>query len=276
MADTDVRSRLVPTSLGRLRVRAVGHGAPVLLWHSMFVDSSSWDRLVPLLSGDRRLLLVDGPSSGGSDPLAAPSDIAGCAVAAAELLDGLPDEVDGPVDWLGTAWGGHVGLQLAATRPELIRTLVAVSAPTDPIDAGLRRKLAVLLPLFRMAGAQGPVRRAILETLLTDHTRATDPAAVRAVLDPLAAADRPGMARAIETAIVRRTDLNDAASRIRQPVLFVTTDDRGEWTPERAREVAAGMPDARTVVVTGSRVLPALEQPAALARAVREFWSERR
>ena len=274
MPDIDVRIRLIPTSLGRLRVRAVGQGAPVVLWHSMFVDASSWDRVVPLLTGERRLLLVDGPSSGGSDPLTAPSDIVGCAVAAAELLAGLQDEVGGPVDWLGTAWGGHVGLQLAATRPDQVRTLVAVSAPTDPIDATLRRKLALLLPLFRAVGARGPVRRAILETLLTDHSRAADPDAVRAVLGPLAAADRRGMTRAIETAIVRRTDLNDAASRIRQPVLFVTTDDRGEWSPERAREVSDRMPDARTVVISGSRVLPALEQPGALARAVLDFWAD--
>lgn len=273
MADTDVRTRLVPTPLGRLRVRAVGHGAPVLLWHSMFVDATSWDRVVPALATDRRLLLVDGPSSGGSDPLTRASDIAGCGEAAGALLDGLADELDGPVDWIGSAWGGHVGLQLAATQPGRLRRLVAISAPTDPIDAGLRRRLRVLLPLFRAVGARGPVRSAILETLLTDASRASDPAAVELVLGPLRRADREGMALAVETAIVNRTDLAWAAARIDLPVLFVTTDDRGEWTPERAREVAAGMADGREVTVSGSRVLPAVERPDALVAAVREFWA---
>jgi pimeloyl-ACP methyl ester carboxylesterase len=273
MADTDVRTRLVPTPLGRLQVRAVGRGAPVVLWHSMFVDATSWDRVVPALATDRRLLLVDGPSSGGSDPLTRASDIAGCALAADALLDGLSDEIDGPVDWVGSAWGGHVGMQLAATRPGRLRRLVAISAPTDPIDAGLRRRLRLLLPLFRAVGARGPVRSAILETLLTDASRANDPAAVELILGPLRRADREGMALAVETAIVNRTDLAGAAARIRRPVLFVTTDDRGEWTPERAREVAAGMTDAREVTVSGSRVLPAVEQPDALVAAIREFWA---
>ncbi|WP_205843800.1 alpha/beta fold hydrolase [Nakamurella deserti] len=273
MADTDVRTRFVPTPLGRLRVRAVGRGAPVVLWHSMFVDATSWDRVVPALATDRRLLLVDGPSSGGSDRLTRASDIAGCALAAGALLDGLADEIHGPVDWIGSAWGGHVGMQLAATQPERIRRLVAISAPTDPIDAGLRRRLRVLLPLFRAVGARGPVRSAILDTLLTDASRASDPVAVELILGPLRRADREGMALAVETAIVNRTDLAWAAARIRRPVLFVTTDDRGEWTPERAREVSAGMTDAREVTVSGSRVLPAVEQPDALVAAIREFWA---
>ncbi|MGA9873934.1 MAG: hypothetical protein WBQ44_22700 [Rhodococcus sp. (in: high G+C Gram-positive bacteria)] len=56
------------------------------------------------------------------------------------------------------------------------------------------------------------------------------------------------------------------------PTLFVTTDDRGEWTPEEACSVVATMVDAREATVHNARVIPALEQPEALARAIREFW----
>jgi hypothetical protein len=42
---------LVPTALGRLNVRIVGSGPPALLWHSMFVDSTSWQRVEPPIVG---------------------------------------------------------------------------------------------------------------------------------------------------------------------------------------------------------------------------------
>jgi len=269
----DATTLHVPTRLGRLRVRVTGSGDPVVAWHSLFTDARSWDRLVPLLEG-RRLVLVDGPSSGGSDPLRRAVDIGTCAAAAEDLLAGLAEtHGPGPVSWLGSAWGGHVGLHLAATRPDLVRDLVAVSAPTHPVGPRLRLLTSVLVPLYRVIGARGPVREAILDTLFTDQSRAHDQDGVAQVLDPLERAPRSAMARAIETAILHRTDLAWAARRITCPVLLVTTDDRGEWTPEQAAAMAAQMPDARVVTIAGSRVLPSIEQPVALAAALTAFWA---
>ncbi|SDS85316.1 Pimeloyl-ACP methyl ester carboxylesterase [Friedmanniella luteola] len=265
----------VPTRLGRLQVQVRGSGDPVVLWHSMFTDSGSWRRLLPLLAG-RRLVLVDGPSAGGSDPLRRAVDIGTCAAAAEDLLAGLVEVLGpGPVSWLGCAWGGHVSLHLAATRPDLVRDLVAVSAPTHPVGPRLRRLASVLVPLYRVIGPRGPVRRAILDTLFTERSRAADPGGVALVLDPLDRAARAPMARAIRTAVLNRTDLAWAARRTTCPVLLVTTDDRGEWTPQEAAAMAAQMPDGRAVTIAGSRVLPSIEQPAALAAELRTFWAGR-
>ncbi len=264
----------MPTRLGRLHIKVTGTGPPVVLWHSMFVDSSSWDRVLPTLAGTRTLYLVDAPSSGSSDPLREAADISGCAGAAVDLLEEMQRRWGfDSVDWLGNAWGGHGGMEVAARRPDLISTLVAISAPTHPIDTALRRKVRMLLPLFRLVGPHGPVRSAIEETIFTDHTRAHDPEAVQSLRDAIGRAGRRATTLAIETAILNRTDLNWAAQALTCPTLFVTTDDRGEWTPEEARAVVATMVDAREVTVSGARVIPALEQPKRLAEVVSEFWS---
>lgn len=264
----------VQTELGRLHVRTEGDGPPVVLWHSMFVDSHSWDRLIPALADGRTLFLIDAPSSGSSDPLRGSSDIAGCARAAVPVLDEVRRRTGAEsVDWVGNAWGGHVGLQLAATRPDLLRSLVALSAPTNPIDAGQRRKVRLLLPLYRLIGARGPVLDAIEETLFTDATRTGDAEAMTLLHESLARSGK-AMIPAIETAILHRTDLSDAARRIPVPVQFVATDDRGEWTPREAAAMAAQMPDARVATVHGARVIPALEQPAATASSILGFWRE--
>jgi pimeloyl-ACP methyl ester carboxylesterase len=239
----------------------------------MFVDSSSWNRAVPALAEHRRLFLVDAPSAGESDALTRSVDIAACAQAAADLLASSPEDFGGPVDWLGNAWGGHVGMHLTATRPELIRSLTAISAPTNPISAPLRLKVLTLAPLYRVLGPRGLPRKAIEETLFTDRTRSSDPEAVALLVDSMRRVPNAAMVRAISTAILNRTDLTWATAKISCPTLFVTTDDRGEWTPAEAQAVAATMKDAREVTITGSRVIPAIEQPAALATAIVAFWN---
>ena len=40
----DERHR-IPTRVGSLAVRVVGEGPPAVLWHSLFVDDRSWDRV---------------------------------------------------------------------------------------------------------------------------------------------------------------------------------------------------------------------------------------
>ena len=36
---------MVPTRLGDLRVETCGSGPPAVLWHSLFVDSTTWERV---------------------------------------------------------------------------------------------------------------------------------------------------------------------------------------------------------------------------------------
>ncbi|MCB1293279.1 MAG: alpha/beta hydrolase [Gordonia sp.] len=239
----------------------------------MFVDSHSWERVVPTLSTRRTLILVDAPSCGRSDPLDRAADIAACADAASVVVDEVCSRygVD-RVDWLGNAWGGHVGMHLAATRAAAIRSLVAISAPTFPIDDSLRQKIRLLKPLYRLIGPRGPVRSAIEDGILTEHTRATDPEAVAVLRDALAASGKH-MITAIDTAILNRTDLAWAARAITCPTLFIATEDRGEWSLDQAQAVVDTMTGAVATTVLAARVIPALEQPAETAQKISAFWN---
>lgn len=259
---------LVPTRLGRLHVRLVGDGPTTVLWSSMFVDSHTWDPVLPLLPQGRRYALVDPPGLGLSEPLREASDIAGAADAATDLLAGLG--VDGPVDWVGNAFGGHVGFKLAA-RAGLLRSLVAVSSPAQPVDAPLRRQITLLLPILRTAGPVGPVRTAILTAMLTDASR--DRAPLRQVVEEsLARPTRRSMALAVRSFILNRVDVTAELADLTVPSLFVASDDRGDWSPQNAEDAAAVAPDATAVTVERARTLVPLEQPEALASHLRRFW----
>lgn len=258
----------VPTRLGRLHVRTAGDGTPTVLWSSMFVDSHTWDLLLPLLPEGRCYVLVDPPGLGLSEPLRHASDIAGAADAAADLLDGIG--VEAPVDWVGNAFGGHVGFKLGA-RPGVLRSLVAVSSPAEELSAPLRRQINLLMPLLRVAGPVGPVRSGILEAMLTEASAAQEPVR-RIVVESLARPARRSMALAVRSFILNRLDVTAELADLAVPSLFVASDDRGDWSPEDAVASAGVAPEAEAVVIAGARTLIPLEQPERLAEQMRRFW----
>ncbi len=266
----------IETELGQLSARVVtGPPEVAVLWHSMFTDSRSWDRVVDALRLARTLVLVDGYGFGSSDGLdrTVTEFNEGCARAAAAIVSHVQGEIAaGPVDWLGSAWGGHVGLQLAATRPELVRSLITISTPVLAPSASMRRQVRMLLPVYRAIGMRGPVREGLLNGMLTDSTRRTDPVAVDALVAPMARPNRRAIVRSVRGGVLNRTDLTWATARISCPTLMIATDDRGEWTPAECSAAAARMTSARTATIAGSRSLPSLERPTELAAAVTDFW----
>jgi len=259
--------QFVPTRLGDLAVTAVGSGPTAVLWHSMFVDSLSWARVVPELSTRRRLLLIDGPGHGASAPLAHRSSIAECADAALTVIDALAD--DERVDWVGNAWGGHVGMSLAVSHPARLRTLAALSSPTQPAEGV--RTIAALAVLLGLVGPTGFLIDKIAEAQLTDASRA-DQAVLRVLRNALARTERRSLARTVRSFIVDRVDVTDALPSITTPALFLAGDDRGEWSPEQAASAAAAAPHAQSAVIRNSRTLLAVEQPDAVADQLLRFW----
>ena len=260
----------VPTALGDVAVHVLGQGLPTVLWHELFVDGSSWGYVVPALLPGRRLLLVDGPGWGRSDRLPHGAHDADAVTAALGVLDALVPGA--PADWIGNGWGGRIGMALAATRPDRIRSLVAIAAPPEALDPVTARRFRRTLPLLRLIGPLTPsVRDPIFDALLTRESR-MEPGSVGAVLDALALAGGLSRARAVRAFLLDRADLAGLLPRIEAPSLFVAGGDDPAWSPQQAERAAALAPFARAVTVPRSRALVALEDPQRLAALIREFW----
>lgn len=270
-AYTEHTSR-IDTRLGALHARIVGTGRTTVLWSSMFVDGHTWDRILPLLidgsAEPRRFVLLDPPGLGLSDPLTERTTIAAAADAARDAIAAL--DPDGPVDWAGNAFGGHVGLDLA-TAPTPLRSLVAISSPTQPIPRGMRVQIAMLRPLLRLLGPVTPIQDAVLDAMLTEES-ATTPVIREVVLRSLVRPTKGSMNLAIRSFIVDRTDVTDRLADIVVPSLFVASDDRGDWSPADAERAASLAPGARVVTIARARTLIPLERPEALAAEILEFW----
>ena len=66
-----------------------------------------------------------------------------------------------PVDWLGNAWGGHVGVVFAATWPERCRTLATFGTPIQAYGPRERASFRVMLAAYRVVGMVDVLSRGI-------------------------------------------------------------------------------------------------------------------
>jgi lipase len=118
------------------------NGLPLLFWHALG-DHTSLQPIeaAPILVRDHgfRVLGIDAPGFGGSPRLPHKRyQLPALVELARDLLDAL--ELDRVV-WVGSSWGGTVGVHVAATHPERVEALVLLDAgylgPSDDLGASL-------------------------------------------------------------------------------------------------------------------------------------------
>ena len=264
-------TKFIDTAVGRLKVTTAGTGAPAVLWHSLFADERSWQRVAAQLAQDRRLVLITGPGHGESGEPGRRYDLLQCARAAEQVIDALG--VAEPVDWVGNAWGGHVGLRFATAYPSRIRSLVTLGTPVQALATAERVRTRFLLLVHRLLGPTGFLVDAVVETLLSAPTRASDPEAVALVRSSFVEADPGRLRNAVVSISLHREDLAALLPGITVPTLMITGEDHGGWTPAQSAAAITTMPDARAAVVADAAYLVPLEQPDAVVGLIRDFWA---
>ncbi|HXO52311.1 MAG TPA: alpha/beta fold hydrolase [Mycobacterium sp.] len=265
-------SGLVSTCLGGLHVGQVGSGPPAVLWHSLWVDSRSWGPLVDALGAHRRVVAIDGPGYGRSSPIHRDFTLDDCAKAAGEVLDQL--SITERVDWVGNAWGGHVGITLAVSQPHRFRSLVTIAAPLTPV--GRRQRWTQTYPLallYRLTGPNRVITKALFDALLGANAIAAHPDRAAEIVSAFKDADRESIRRTIRFMHSWR-DLADKLPGVTVPTLLIAGDLADQhWQPADAQAATTTMPNARAAAVTGAgHVGPLLLDTDLIAQTVTEFW----
>jgi pimeloyl-ACP methyl ester carboxylesterase len=264
----------VSTDLGRLHVRRTGTGPPVVLSHSLFVDSRSWGPLVDTLAADRTVYTIDAPSHGKSDAVHRDFTFEELVAAAEQALDrlGLAE----PIDWVGNALGGHIGIHLAASGHQRLRTLTTIGAPVRAFT--LRERLTKgwpLVEMYRFKGPNGFIMKQLSASLLGAEAVAAQPDQAATVMASFAEADRSGMLHAVRSTMLHRSGVEDLLPRIAVPTLVISVrDDAMGWRPDEARRTSAAIPDCRVEEVAGGgHIAPLLIDRDRIARLLTEFWA---
>jgi pimeloyl-ACP methyl ester carboxylesterase len=266
----------VSTDLCRLHVRRIGSGPPVVLWHSLFVDSRSWGALVDALARDRTVYAIDGPSHGKSEAVRRDFTFEECVAAADQALDrlGLAE----PVDWVGNAWGGHIGIHLAAADRARLLTLTTIGTPVQGFTLGEKlTKVWPLVEMYRFAGPSDFIMKRLSASLLGAGSVAAEPDQAATIMESFREADRKGMYHAMRSMMLHRNGIADLLPGIKTPTLVMPVrDDTTGWRPEEARATCATIPDCRVEEVAGTgHISPLLVDRDRIVRLVTDFYRER-
>jgi pimeloyl-ACP methyl ester carboxylesterase len=275
-----------------VRATPGGPGAePALYIHGLGGSSTNWTDLSALLSPWLDGEAMDLPGFGRSDPAGRGGyTLSALSRRAAQLIE---HRDRGPVHAFGNSLGGAVAVHLAATRPELIRTLTLVS-PAMP-DLRPRRGSDPLLPLLVIPGASTIAERRLARMSPRQRAEAvinlcfSDPSVVPAnrLAEAEAEVERRNQLPWAMDALVRTLrsligsyllpgtgSLWRAAGRIQAPTLVVWGSEDRVVDASLAPRLAKVVPDSRLLVLDRVGHVAQLEKPEQVARAVLGMLTE--
>lgn len=242
-----------------------GDGPTVVLLHAFPLDSTMFDRLVPLLSGTARVVTVDLPGLGRS---AVPDVEPSMGAAAGAVLDVLDALGVGRAVVLGVSTGGYVALQLAAAVPDRVDGLVLGSTTSHRIAPDVPADRLDVADELESSGSTDVVEGSADEGLgATAHRE--QPELVEQVRGTIAAADPRGvawMARAIAT----RSDTTEVLRTLAAPVVLLFGAEDEATPAARGEEMLAlrgGLPGELVVLDRTGHLTP-LEAPQLVADVI--------
>ncbi|MFE4826545.1 4-carboxymuconolactone decarboxylase [Streptomyces sp. NPDC056672] len=229
--------------------------APVLiLGPSLGTTWHMWDRQVPELARQWRVIRFDLPGHGGA-PAHPASSVPELAERLLATLDGLGVQRFG---YVGCSIAGAVGAELALRRPDRIASLAVVAASPRFGTADEFRQRGVIV----RANGLDPMARTAPERWFTAHFAAAQPAIVEWAVQMVRTTD-PGCYIAACEALAA-FDIRAELGRITVPTLVLVGAEDKVTGPAEARTLVAGIPDARLALVPGASHLAPVEQPAAV------------
>ncbi|MGE5506515.1 MAG: alpha/beta fold hydrolase [Actinomycetota bacterium] len=168
----------------------------------------------------------------------------------------------------GLSMGGYVSFEIVRRAPERVERLALVSttARPDTPEQTQRRKDAIALT---RAGEFGKVVPSVLAALMTP-ANLDDPAIGGLARDMARVVGPEGFVRQ-QTAIMGRPDSRPTLAAIRCPTLVVCGRDDTLTPLDRAEEMASGVPGGRLAVVEHCAHLSAIERPAEVSAAMRQW-----
>jgi pimeloyl-ACP methyl ester carboxylesterase len=120
---------------------------PLMLLHPTAYSGEYFTTLIPHLAEDRLVLAPDAPGHGGSDAPETPPSMGDYAAALADALDtlGFGEGRKGALDTLGFHTGCFLSVELAVTRPDLVRRIVHIGLPFFEGEARASRLSALTM-----------------------------------------------------------------------------------------------------------------------------------
>lgn len=252
---------------GTLDVIEAGSGKPLLLLHSLLADRSIFERVVPLLARDRRVIVPDLPGFGGSS--SAGATIEGIADRLAGLFGAM--ELGRDTDVLGNGFGGFTASTLAIRHGEKFDRLVLADTGVGFSEPG-RASFHAMADRVREHGMEGVVDIA-MKRLFPEDYLAANPRVLPERRQALVKTNPVFFAEACEA--LANLDLRADIVSIHNPTLVVVGALDAATPPPMSHELAGLIDGAELIELAGLGHAPMAQAPEIFVEAIAGFLNLR-
>ncbi len=192
----------------------------------------------------------------------------------AEDCSALLDALDlKSVHWAGLSMGGMLGMRLALSHPEKVKSLTLMDTSSRPEMEERRENYFQLAGALR-AGMAAMVADTVLQFYFAPSTYADHPELIAAYREKLQEDRDPEGIYQAALAVFNRDDITDELGRISVPALVMVGDNDIATPLDRSELLVEKIPDARLVIIPNAAHMSATEQPALVASAIRDFVTD--
>jgi pimeloyl-ACP methyl ester carboxylesterase len=169
---------------------------------------------------------------------------------------------------IGLSMGGYISFEIMRQAPERVAKLALLDTtarPDTPEQTERRRAQVALAKTGRLLE--------VVDTLfpMIVHRDHRNDQGLRAIAHAMAEEVGPAAFERQQTAIIGRPDSRPGLAEIRCPTLVLVGEGDELTPPERAAEMANGIPGCRLVTVPDAGHSSTLEQPHLVAKSLVEF-----
>jgi pimeloyl-ACP methyl ester carboxylesterase len=231
-----------------------GMTLPLLLLPGLLCDARLWRDQAAALSAAREITVAD---------LTRDDTIAAMA---ARVLEAAPPRFA----LAGLSMGGYVAFEICRQAPGRVARLALFDTSAQPDSEEQARRRRGLIGLARTGQFRGVTPRLIPLLLAPDNQEG------RLAPEVMAMAERVGRDAFLrqQAAILGRVDSRPGLPAIGVPTLVVVGEHDALTPPDRAREIAAGIPGARLAVIPRAGHLPTMEEPDAATALLAEWLAD--
>jgi pimeloyl-ACP methyl ester carboxylesterase len=237
-----LKTLLLSENNQQVTYRAMGAGEPLLLIHGVGMQSAAWMPQLDHLADQYRVIALDMPGHGGSDPLPIGSELPVYVDWCRSVIDALGL---GPVNLAGHSMGALIAVGMAVTYTQLVTRVALLN--------GVYERDSVAKAAVHARAAEIRSGQIDLETPLTRWFDDHQQDARAQVAAWLGAVDQAGYATAYSAFAGGDAVYSDRFSQIKCPFLAITGDGDPNSTPGMSDAMAAAVQNGRSITITGHR-----------------------
>jgi pimeloyl-ACP methyl ester carboxylesterase len=244
-----------------------GAGTPLVLLHAFPLDGRMWAPQVEALAGTYQVIVPDLRGFGAARDQAV--EEAGMDLLADDVARLLDDRGLDRVVLGGLSLGGYVALAFLGRHADRVSGLVLFDTKAAA-DGDQARKDRLEMVERVLAEGSGFVAETMLPKLLGQTSREHRPEVVEKVA-ALIREQAPAAIVGAQRGMAARPATTDVLASIAVPTLVIAGEEDTLTGPEVGRDLAAGIPGARFLLVEEAGHLVNLEQPEIVNEALLDF-----